>query len=187
MTQADRPLFVSAHAALLFAYTFSDNQYGIAAAAERSIESFGRKRYPDPPAPAPRGLGGLDGAAQAGMIKRQVAQLAPSMRQMIAAKFALLASDERRLAMAGLALRFRHGMRPEEEPLAFEFVRRHFGAGRALWQICEDRGIRDLVPERRVRRLWLDTRHRLQELERQSMTAVEIRLENAGIIAPVER
>jgi hypothetical protein len=91
------PLFRSVHQALLFAYTFTPNQHAQAAAAERLIALFAKERYRDELELAPtlvrvesRGLIGLDGAAQAGMIQGAVLQLRPVLRASIEARFNIL-------------------------------------------------------------------------------------------------
>jgi hypothetical protein len=64
-------LFRSAHQALSFAFTYSATQHGTAAAAERQIALAARERY-ERTAGSGRGLKGLDGAAQAGLIRSLV-------------------------------------------------------------------------------------------------------------------
>jgi hypothetical protein len=95
------PLFRSVHQALLFAYTFTPNQHAQAAAAERLIALFAKQRYRDELELAPtiarvesRGLVGLDGAAQAGMIQGAVSQLRPLLRAAIEARFNILQRKE---------------------------------------------------------------------------------------------
>ena len=69
-------LFRSAHQALSFAFTYSETQHGTAAAAERQIALAARERY-ERVAGSGRGLKGLDGAAQAGMIRSMVERNTP--------------------------------------------------------------------------------------------------------------
>lgn len=105
-----RALFESAHQALMFAYTFSDNEHGVAAAAERRLALFARDRYGDPP-PSGRGLRGLDGAAQAGMIRSRVeAEVPPLYLASIIARFAVLDVATRQAACSVLALRARRSV-----------------------------------------------------------------------------
>ena len=82
-------LFRSAHQALLFAYTFSDTEHGTAAAAERQIALAARERY-ERTASSGRGLKGVDGAAQAGMIRSIVdCNTRPAFGVLCVARFAL--------------------------------------------------------------------------------------------------
>lgn len=77
----DEPLFRSTHAALTFAYNFQGNP-------AMSIMNRMIKNPGDSDAPPPKGLAGLDGAAQAGMIKRHVKNLGRFSEAMIIAEFA---------------------------------------------------------------------------------------------------
>lgn len=102
----DRPLFQSAHQALLFAYTYVPNSHAQAAAAERLLSAFGRQRYADDEwtdavavVREARGLIGLDGAAQAGMIKSAVCRLKPVAQLAIPARFDVLRPAEQKRAM----------------------------------------------------------------------------------------
>lgn len=70
-------LFKDTHEALTFAFNFSEQQYA------RTPMS----RVILPPVPG-KGLGGLDGAAQAGMIKQEVEQLDRLEQAFIVARFA---------------------------------------------------------------------------------------------------
>ena len=73
-------LFRSTNAALAFAFNLKHGQYKSSAMA----------RLMGGPNPTGRGLGGIDGAAQAGMIKCEIDALAPRIRgQIIVARFAL--------------------------------------------------------------------------------------------------
>ncbi|MEK7947656.1 DNA-binding protein [Pigmentiphaga sp. YJ18] len=62
MNETTSGIFKSAHEALTFAYRFDSQQYG------RSAMAIALANH----APSGRGLGGLDGAGQAGMIRRMV-------------------------------------------------------------------------------------------------------------------
>ena len=87
-------LFKSAHAALTFAFNASRSTQGLSVIG---------KLMGGPP-PTGRGLGGFDGLAQAGMIKREVLALQPCIRQhIIIARFATreLPCDCRRLCCSG--------------------------------------------------------------------------------------
>ena len=71
------PLFKDAHEALVYAYNFSHQQYPRSPMSKAILQSR-----------AGRGLGGLDGAAQAGMIRAEVEQLDRLERAFIVARFA---------------------------------------------------------------------------------------------------
>ena len=77
----DEPLFQSTHSALLFAYNFQGNP-------AMSIMNRMIKNPGDTIAPPSKGLAGLDGAAQAGMIRRNVASLGRFHEALIIAEFA---------------------------------------------------------------------------------------------------
>lgn len=77
----NEPLFQSAHAALLFAYNFHGSP--AMSIMNRMIINPG-----DTIAPPSKGLAGLDGAAQAGMIRRHVAGLGKFHESLIIAEFA---------------------------------------------------------------------------------------------------
>lgn len=62
MTYETEALFGSAHAALVFAFNFSGQQFDKSAMA----------RLASTPGKAGKGLGGLDGAAQAGMVRAEL-------------------------------------------------------------------------------------------------------------------
>lgn len=71
------PLFRNAHEALVYAYNFSHQQYPRSPMFRVILQSRGG-----------RGLGGLDGAAQARMIKQEVEQLDRLEQAFIVARFA---------------------------------------------------------------------------------------------------
>lgn len=73
----EEPLFRSHREALTFAYNFS---HGTMKPSALTTMMGGPKR-------AGRGLGGLDGAAQAGMIKAEVSKLPPVQAACVAARF----------------------------------------------------------------------------------------------------
>lgn len=73
----ERPPFKSVHGALTFAFNFSHGT------VKRSYLST----LADKPAPPGRGLGGLDGAGQAGMIRSQVLQLSGHRQRILLLRF----------------------------------------------------------------------------------------------------
>lgn len=70
------PLFQNAHETLVYAYNFSHQQYPRSPMFRAILQSR-----------SGRGLGGLDGAAQAGMIKQEVEQLDRLEQAFIVARF----------------------------------------------------------------------------------------------------
>ena len=85
-TRYDEPLFPHAHAALVFAFRFS----GQSSAAPTPMAKLMHG-----PVATGKGLTGLDGAAQAGMIRAEVDTMAPVLRHIIVARFAF--EDRERL------------------------------------------------------------------------------------------
>jgi hypothetical protein len=83
----DEPLFPHAHAALVFAFRFS----GQSGAAPTPMAKLIRG-----PVATGKGLTGLDGAAQSGMIRAEVDAMAPVLRNIIVARFAF--EEKERLA-----------------------------------------------------------------------------------------
>lgn len=76
--QQDDYLFDGVHQALTFAYRYSGQQYSPSVLAQFMARGGG----------AGKGLSGLDGAAQAGLIRALIERLPMQERNMIAAKFA---------------------------------------------------------------------------------------------------
>lgn len=176
-------LFASAHQALLFAYTFSANQYAVTAAAERSIAMFARERYGSlPMASTSRGLSGLDGAAQAGMIKAKVCALADDLQCVIEARFAVLSQDLQRRRMVQLGLAMREHLPDRNLVLAVQLVQRHYGCGEQLMTLA----MKHNLAERTIKRRWQTVRKALQQLDQQAMAQVEIRLEQSGVVEPID-
>lgn len=175
---ASAPLFRSAHQALLFAMTYSATQHGTAAAAERQIALQARERYLPEPGSG-RGLRGLDGAAQAGMIRSKVERMAPLNVAVLVARFAILSTADRQAACALLALRARTAMpRGLELQVITLLVRRHFGLRVNLPGVADDQD----VDERTVRRWALSARKWIMPIERLAMHQIEVELEQAGIV-----
>ncbi len=175
-------IFKSAHQALAFAYSFARTQYGDAAVAERAIEAFAHKRYPDPPRPPSRGLVGLDGAAQAAFIKRIVERQPVHERFLIEARFAQLESARRVRALRFLALRYRRAV-VCNLPLRVValLVQHYFGAPLRFVPLAEAIDMRraELV------QLWGAMRRAMLVEDRAAMDRIELALERAGIVERV--
>ena len=90
----EEALFQSAHNALLFAFNFSGQQY------ERPMMN---RMADDPVAYVSKGLSGMDGAAQAGMIMSRIMLLSPLSQYIVFAHYApkALACDCPRPCCAG--------------------------------------------------------------------------------------
>lgn len=78
MANNDEPLFKSAHAALVFAFNFSGQAY------DRPLMN----RLAAPAVGSGKGLVGLDGAGQAGMIRAEVARMGKGMEAALIARVA---------------------------------------------------------------------------------------------------
>ena len=174
-----QPLFRSAHQALMFAFTFSGTQHGTAAAAERQIAEFARDRYERLPGSG-RGLRGLDGAAQAGMIRRRVEEMPPLHACALVARFAVLNVADRQAACSALALRARAHVTAPQDPRALALLlRRHFGLQVNLGRLADEYD----VTERTAQRWALEVRRWARPIEEQAMHRIEVQLEEAGIVA----
>lgn len=173
------PMFRSAHQALLFAYTYSSTQHGTAGAAERAIALAAKDRY-GRTAGSSRGLRGLDGAAQAGMIRSLVERNTPPAFCLAAvARFAVLDSRARRAAVIPLALRARHSLPPHVPAWAVvELVAGALGMKVNLAHIAD----RCEVDVRTVRNWRMAIRRFVLGIEAPGMARVEVLLEEAGIV-----
>ena len=174
-------LFSSAHVALSYAYTYGDTQHGQAAAAERQLATFARDRYGRPPSSG-RGLVGLDGAAQAGMIKAIVERLDTRTQLVAVARFAKLNPAARKAACAALAIRLRlevPGGCRERAAVAPALLERHFGmkVNTGLLADAED------VDLRSVRRWQNDVRAWIKPIEQRAMNAIEEALEERALVS----
>lgn len=172
-------LFGSAHQALSFAFTYSATQHGTAAAAERQIALAARERY-ERTAGSGRGLKGLDGAAQAGLIRSLVERNStPAFQAVVIARFALLSDDQRRRACFLLAHRCRHEVPPS---VTLREIARLVGkaTGREvnLALMAQDCG----VDERTTRRWALAIRRYIVSVERPGMATIEPLLQAAGVV-----
>lgn len=173
-------MFGSAHQALMFAYTFSANQYGVTAAAERLIASFGRDRYERLEAVARgRGLRGLDGAAQAGMIKR-IAEDLPALQHLaVEARFNVLARDRQNVAIGLMALGVRKQLGiTDPTQLVVSLVGKHYGRDAEIEQLGENAGI----PKRTMIRRWVEIRRKLREVDQRALDLVEDALAQRGVV-----
>lgn len=171
------PIFESVHQALLFAYTFSACQYAQSAVAERQILALGRQRY-EQIRHISRGLGGLDGAAQAGMVKRQVDQLPAQQRFAIEARFAVLDHKLRRQAMRALVLGVRQTKHPIELRFTAHLVQQHFGASVNLRALARQLRLGEATAYRRAKQI----REHLDRLDEQAFVRLDEQLKTTQIV-----
>lgn len=179
----DEPIFSSAHQAMLFAFTYSELQHGTAGAAERIIALAARERYERELGHVGRGLKGLDGAAQAGMIKSCVLAQGHLEQHVIIARFARLSPSAQQNACASIALYARKtpvvgdAIRKRLQALVV-ITRRHYGLRVNLGQLADSEN----VDARTVRRWQYEMRRWLNAVDRRAMDEAEFRLQKAGVI-----
>lgn len=166
----------------MFAFTYSAHSGPEAATAERAIMLQAKERY-ERERSTGRGLRGLDGAAQAGMIRRSLTTLSAAQRYAIEARFAILEPRLRVDAMRGLC---QHVYRDSgigahaEQHLAITLIRRHYGERITLPDIARD--LR--VSERTVSRRWAEIRAEIRRLDDGAMARLEYWLTERGIVQP---
>ena len=177
------PIFESAHQAMLFAFTFSAVQHGTAGAAERQIALQARERYEKVMGHRSRGLKGLDGAAQAGMIKSRVLSQPALEQAAIIARFARLTPAEQLQACNHL---FHYALAHDvvsvvirSHPHALlQLVRRHFGLRVNVPAIAELEAVN-------IRTVWR-WRHHVkrwcERLEDRALLHAQSQLEDGGVI-----
>ena len=171
------PLFRSAHEALMFAFTFSDAcGHPVAAAAERRIATFARDRYERIPGSG-RGLTGLDGAAQAGMIRAEVERIHPLHQIVLVARFSVTNIAQRQAACSALALRARHAV-PCDVTATALLLRKLHGLRVDVGRIADERD----VCERTVRGWQLSVKRWLEQQRKRAMDEAERRLTEAGVV-----
>ncbi len=167
----DEPLFPSAHAALMFAHWFA-HQAGPAPTAHAKLMRG--------PVGSGKGLAGLDGAGQAGMILAEVATLAPILRAVITARFAPEFSPEYRAAIVKVLLPHaaaQLGSGINSRRLVGDLVQRYFGVKVQHADLAE----RHELSESAIRAKWRPIRERLRADEARSWEAISDRLRIAGI------
>lgn len=162
-------LFDSAYAALAFAYRYSTQQYQPTPMARLMRGSLG----------SGKGLHGLDGAAQAGLIKAEVDQLRLFERSAVISRFALC-QKERSLAMLALVppATAALGTGVHNRRLVDALVQRYYGKRVHLKDLAEMVGIHPNTMTDR----WRSIRRVLTEIEHRGMDMVEARLQQAGLV-----
>ena len=166
----DEPLFPSAHAALMFAHWFS-HQAGPAPTAHAKLMRG--------PVGSGKGLAGIDGAGQAGMILAEVSAMSPVMQAVIAARFAPCFSPEYRASLVSLiphaAAQLGTGI--SNRRLIADLVQRYFGVKVTHADLADRHG----VDERTIKAKYRPIRDRLREDEAKADAEICGRLHDAGI------
>lgn len=167
--QLEDPLFDSTWAALAFAFRYSTQQYQPTPMARLMRGSIG----------SGKGLHGLDGAAQAGIIRAQVQELREFERCAVIARFALADLEKIEAMMilvppAAAAL----GTGVHNRRMVDNLVQRYFGQRCNLKDLASTH---DVHPDTMTQR-WACIKRLLTELERRGIDQVEIRLQAAGLV-----
>jgi hypothetical protein len=163
------PLFDSAYAALAFAYRYSTQQYQPTPMARLMRGSIG----------SGKGLHGLDGAAQAGIIRAEVEKIREFERSAIVARFAVndregLSAKIRLIQPATASL----GTGVHSRRLVDALVQRYYGKRVHLKDLSEMVGIHPNTMTDR----WRCIRRVLTEIEHRGMDMVEARLQQARLV-----
>lgn len=162
-------LFDSAWSALAFAYRYSPQQYQPTPMARLMRGSIG----------SGKGLHGLDGAAQAGIIRAEVEKIREFERSAIVARFAIddcegLAAKIRLIQPATASL----GTGVHSRRLVDALVQRYYGKRVHLKDLSEMIGIHPNTMTDR----WRSIRRVLSEIEHRGMDMAEARLQQAGLV-----
>ncbi len=166
----DAPLFRYSSDALLFAYRYSGQQYSMSAVAKMMGLRGG----------SGKGLSGLDGAAQAGMIKAEVDKLHPNERDCMVGRFADPESEickdakKRLIPLAAAALPT--GMHSRRMVAAL--VQRYFGKKATLNEMVEEFG----VPKSTLHDQWRTVAKKLRDSEDRASHMIHDRLVSLGIV-----
>lgn len=173
------PLFGSAHQALLFAYTFAHTQHGTAGAAERQIALQARERYERVPGGG-RGLRGLDGAAQAGMIHASVRRLRAVDQAVLGAMFDILDPPARRASIMDVAAAIATETGQAGDWVLLCVARLH--VPRAQRPPLPAASGSSMGATRTLYRRAAEVRAALERMQRAAMDQAEERLQDAGIV-----
>lgn len=165
----DDPLFDSTWAALAFAFRYSTQQYQPTPMARLMRGSIG----------SGKGLAGLEGAGQAGIIRAEVEKLPTFERCAVVARFAI-ENKERYDAMLGLIVPAMAclGTGVHNRRMVDNLVQRYYGKKVNLKDIAEIVGIHPNTMTDR----WRCIRRVLTEIEHRGMDMVEVRLQEAGLV-----
>lgn len=165
------PLFSSTHAALSFAFNYSERQ------SAPSILG----RLSDKPRDIGKGLSGLDGAAQAGMIRREVLQLDALQRAVVVCKFArpkecahcrsLVDSNERIEAIEALTQHVQDTLQGDRPHLILRrwLVRKYFGERIGMAELAKKCGVHQNTASNHFRKVKAE----LDRIERQALRGLD--------------
>lgn len=163
------PLFNSAWDALAFAFRYSTQQYSPTPMARLMRGSIG----------SGKGLVGLEGAAQAGLIRAIVETLPEFERCVITARFAL---DNRESLAAKIILiqpaTASLGTGVHNRRMVDNLVQRFFGQRCHLKDIAETYGVHPNTMTER----WACIKRMLTSLEHRAIDRAEIALQDAGLV-----
>lgn len=171
-------LFISGHDALRFAYSFSAAQYPVTL---MSIMMGGKRA----PLGKGRGLLGLDGAAEAGNIKRVISGLPAPLPFVIAAQYSLLERDVRAAAACLICDVTQHmGPGAHKPELSHDLICRFFGAPGADGNEIKLAALADRYGHSAatITRRWQVARNRLYDLDRRAIASADEALTDAGIV-----
>lgn len=165
----EEPLFGSAWSALAFAFRYSTQQYQPTPMARLMRGSIG----------SGKGLVGLDGAAQAGLIRAIVDKLPEFERCAIVARFAL---DQRESLGAKLVLvgpaTASLGTGVHNRRMVDNLVQRFYGRRCHLKDIAETYGVHaNTMTER-----WACVKRQLTSLEHRAIDRAEAAFQQAGLV-----
>ena len=179
---ATEPLFKSAHAALAFAFNYSVFQYAISGMGALIKNKPGEEAYIG----TGRGLIGLDGAAQAGFIMREVCTLHWGEKMCLIARFApQYESNQFSLTTqfkAALDIMVKESRQiqftSECESLRLALVWKYFGLRGQMQDYADSAGI----SKRTAYRYYSDIHEILQNLEMRSMMLITDKLQELGVV-----
>lgn len=167
--QYDDYLFDGAHQALTFAYRYSGQQYSpsLMLIAMRGATGSGK------------GLSGLDGAAQAGLVRAVVGKLDVYERNMIAARFAANEREcyEARMALLPVAVASL-GTGMHSARAADALVQKYFGLKIGVQDVAEEIG----AHRNTVSPAWKSIRTCLHKLWERAEEGAHRELQAAGLI-----
>lgn len=167
--QLEEPLFDSAYAALCFAYRYSTQQYQPTPMARLMRGSIG----------SGKGLHGLDGAAQAGLILGMMEKLPAFEKAAITARFSFKSADgyAAKIVLIGPATAAL-GTGIHSQRMVDHLVQKFYGERVHLKELAEMVGIHQNTMTDR----WRSIRRVLTEIEHRGMDMVEARLKQAGLV-----
>lgn len=166
--QLDEPLFDSAYAALAFAFRYSTQQYSPTPMARLMRGTLG----------SGKGLHGLDGAAQAGIIRAEVNRIREYERSAIVARFALdkdgIQAKMNLVPPATASL----GTGIHNRRMVDNLVQRHYGKRVHLKDLAETHGVHANTMTQR----WACIHRLLTSIDYRAMDLAEDRLREAGLV-----